>query len=141
MKPKPVKVRKKIKSKAPIYEKEILEIIKSKALSKISQIFSFYSGIRSAQFYNLGLEKSETLLKALQDNRTKMCQSLLVKWYHGDNPTLQMAAYKILCDDEERKKLSMVYSDVEVNDKRRKTTSDLFPTENELMDESKKTDK
>lgn len=102
--------------KKDIYEREILEIIKTKFITKIKQIFSYYSGIQSAQFYNLGLEKSETLLKAMQDNRTKACQSLLSKWLHSDNPTLQMAAYKILCEDEDRKKLSMAYTDITSKD-------------------------
>jgi len=99
-------------NKSAMYEKEILEIIKSKGLSKIQQIFSFYSGCCEATFYNNKLNELDTIKKALQDNRTKMCQSLLLKWYNSDNPTLQMAAYKILCEDDDRKKLSMSYADV-----------------------------
>ena len=103
--------------KSQMYEREILEIIKTKALTKIQQIFSYYSGCCEATFYNNKLNELDTIKKALQDNRTKMCQSMLFKWYKGDNPTLQMAAYKILCEDEERKKLSMNYSETDITSK------------------------
>ena len=122
--------RKKQVSKAPMYEREILEIIKTKFLTKITQIFTYYSGCSERTFYNNNLHEMQTIKKALQDNRTKACQSLLAKWLNSDNPTLQMAAYKILCEDEDRKKLSMTYTDsnVVVDDKR-KTVDDLFPKE------------
>jgi len=94
------------------YETEILPIIEKNNLFFIKDIFAFYSGIKSSQFYNLGLEKSETLLKALDDNKVKTCQSLKNKWYKSENPTLQLALFKTICSDEERKKLAMNYTEL-----------------------------
>jgi hypothetical protein len=88
------------------YEKEITEVIKKNNIFVIKDIFAFYTGIKSSQFYNLGLEKSESILKALDDNKTKTCQSLKNKWYKSDNPTLQIALFKTICSDEEAHRLN-----------------------------------
>jgi len=105
-----------LEKKKITYEREILDIIKSKGLSKITQIFSFYSGCCEKTFYNHQLQDLQSIKKALQDNRTKICQSMLMRWVTDkSNPTLQMAAYKILCDDDDRKKLSMQYLDNNIN--------------------------
>ena len=104
------------------YEAEILEVIKANNLFHIRDIFTFYSGIKSSQFYNLELEKSETLLKAIDDNKTKTCQSLKNMWYKSGNPTLQLALFKLICTDEERKAISMNYQEITGKDGR-----DLIP--------------
>lgn len=94
-----------------VYEKEIVKVIRDNKLFTIKDIFAFYSGIKSSQFYNLGLEKSELILKAIDDNKTKSCQSLKKKWLDSDNPTLQIAVFKTICTDEDRKALSQTYHD------------------------------
>jgi hypothetical protein len=55
---------------------------------------------------------------------------MINKWIASDNPTLQVCAYKILCSDDERKRLSKDY--VEVTGKNGK---DLVPKiEVEIID-------
>ena len=97
------------------YEREILEVIQKNGLITVIDIFAFYSGCCRDTFYNNNLDKSDTIKRALDDNKTKMSQSLLLKWLKSDNATLQLAAYKIICTDENRKKLSMNYTDVTSN--------------------------
>ena len=58
-------------NKKETYEREIVEIIKKHNLFIISDIFAFYTGIQSSQFYNLELEKSENIKKAIDDNKIK----------------------------------------------------------------------
>ena len=94
------------KTKKQIYESEILKVIKANNLFVISDIFAFYTGIKSSQFYNLELEKSENIKEALDNNKVKTKQSLKNKWYKSKNPTLQIALFKTICSDEEAHRLN-----------------------------------
>jgi hypothetical protein len=98
-------------SKKAIHEKEIIKVIEKNNLFVIQDIFAFYSGIKSSQFYNLELEKSESIIKAIDDNKSKTKQSLKNKWYKSDNATLQIALYKSICTDSERRALAQNYTD------------------------------
>ena len=99
-------------NKKAIYEKEILKVIIDNNLYVITDIFAFYAGIKSAQFYNLKLEKSECIKKSLADNKVTTCQSLKKKWFDSDNPTLQIALFKSICSKRDLKRLSLTYQDV-----------------------------
>jgi hypothetical protein len=80
---------------------------------KIQHIFSHYADLRSAQFYNLELEKSESIKEAIALNKTKAVSYMINKWIASENPTLQISAFKVLCDDDERKKLSMQFMETD----------------------------
>ena len=109
------------------YESEIIEVIKTERLFVIQDIFAFYTKIKSSQFYNLGLEKSEGILKAIDDNKVKTKHSLKEKWYKSDNPTLQIALMKLIATDDERKAMSLTYGEHSVNVTEKKTLNELFP--------------
>lgn len=83
------------------YEKEILEIIKAKNIFTIEMIFTFYSGISRSQFYELNLNKSDTIKNALDDNKNRTKHSMLSNWYKSNNPLLQIALYKVIATEEE----------------------------------------
>jgi hypothetical protein len=91
------------------HEIEILDVIVKHKIMKIQHIFSHYLDLKSAQFYNLELEKSESIKDAIALNKTKAVSYMINKWIDSENPTLQISAFKVLCDDEERKKLSMQF--------------------------------
>jgi hypothetical protein len=91
------------------HEIEILDVIVKHKIMKIQHIFSHYLDLKSAQFYNLELEKSESIKDAIALNKTKAVSYMINKWIASENPTLQISAFKVLCDDEERKKLSMQF--------------------------------
>jgi len=93
-------------NKPEIYEKEIVEVIKRNNLFIIQDIFAFYTGIKSSQFYNLGLEKSEEIKKAIDDNKIKTKQSMKKKWFKSDNPTLQIGLMKLIGTEEEAHRLN-----------------------------------
>jgi len=95
------------------HEEEILKIVIKNKIMKIQHIFSHYTDLRSAQFYNLELEKSESIKDAISKNKTKAVSYMLNKWIGSENPTLQISAFKVLCDDEERKKLSMQFMETD----------------------------
>ena len=57
------------------------------------------------------------MFEELERNRTELKVSLRSKWYKSEAPALQLALMKIICTDEERKKLSMTHTDVTSNNK------------------------
>ena len=97
---------KKRETKKQRYEREILSVIKKHNLFFIADIFAFYSGIQSSQFYNLDLEKSEAIKQAIDNNKVKTKQTLKSRWFKSNNPTLQIALFKTICSDEEAHRLN-----------------------------------
>jgi hypothetical protein len=112
------------------HETEVLEVIIKNKIMKISHIFQHYTDLKSAQFYNLELEKSEAIKDQIRLNRTKAVSYLLNKWIASDNPTLQISAFKVVCEDDERKKLSMQYVESDNN-------HNIQKFEIEIIDENK----
>ena len=95
------------------HESDILEVIEKNKVMKIQHIFSHYLDLKSSQFYNLELEKSESIKEAINLNKTKAVSYMINKWIASENPTLQISAFKVLCDEDERKKLSMQFVESE----------------------------
>jgi hypothetical protein len=97
------------------YEEEILKVIENNNIFFIEEIFAFTSVIGRTQFYNLKLNESDILLKRMNDNKTKTKKSMQNKWYKSDNATLQIALMKLICEDEERIKLTQNYTEISGN--------------------------
>jgi hypothetical protein len=95
------------------HEKEILEVIVKNKIMKISHIFQHYTDLQRAQFYNIELDKSDNIKEAISKNKSKAVSYMLNKWVGSDNATLQISAFKVLCEDEDRKKLSMQFVESE----------------------------
>jgi hypothetical protein len=55
----------------------------------------------------------DELRTLLEGNRVNTKVAMRKKWNDSDNATLQMALMKLICNDNERKKLSITYSDNE----------------------------
>ena len=66
-------------------------------------------------FFPANSEELEELKELLNQNRTELKVSMRSKWYKSNAPALQMALMKLICTDEERKKLAMQYSENENN--------------------------
>ena len=113
------------------HEKEILDIIVKHKIMKIQHIFQHYTDLASAQFYNLELEKSETIKEAISTNKSKAVSYMLNKWVGSDNATLQISAFKVLCEDEDRKKLSMQFVESENSHQVRKFEVEILKPKNE----------
>ena len=104
------------KSKAK-YESEILEVVKKYNIFSISDIFAFYGGCSRETFYHRKLNKSDSIIKEIEANRVRTKQTLKSKWAKSDNPTLQIALFKTICSDEERRNLSISYQENKVENK------------------------
>jgi hypothetical protein len=98
----------KLTKKQKAYEKELLEIIEDRKIMFFSHAFA-YASFSLATAYNHGLEKLETIKDALAKNRTSGVTYMLNKWIGSDNATLQIAAMRIISDEELRRSLNQQY--------------------------------
>jgi len=102
-------------NKQELIDKSI-EVIKEHELVFISDVIA-YLPCSTATFYNHKLEQLEELKELLEQNIIETKIQLRKKWFNSDNATLQLALYKLLGTDEERKKLSQTFQDLNVTSK------------------------
>jgi hypothetical protein len=98
--------------KNKIFEKSKEVIVKHK-LFFIEDIVSFLPCSKPTfyDYFKLGSNELNELKMLLEANRVELKVSMRSKWYKSNAPALQMALMKLICTDEERKKLSMQYSE------------------------------
>lgn len=87
------------------------EVITKNKLFFIEDIVAFLP-ISKPTFYEYFKVDSDefNILKALlETNRIEIKSSMRSKWYKSENATLQMALMKLICTDDERKRLSMTH--------------------------------
>ena len=85
-----------------------LKAIKEKKLFFIEDVVTFLPCTRMT-FYNhfpVDSPEMQEIKDALEENRVMIKTSMRNKWYNSNNPTLQIALMKLICSDEERKKIS-----------------------------------
>jgi len=98
-------------AKKDMYEAAILKAIKNKPVYCFKDIFVYYSGISRQYAYEIGIDKSDKIRSIIDHNKQKGKVSMLDKWIKGDNATLQLAAMRLIGDDETRKRLNQQYVD------------------------------
>lgn len=65
------------------------------------------------EFYPDGSDELDKLKGILESNRVTLKVGMRKKWNDSDNATLQLSLMKLVCTDDERKKLSMTHSVIE----------------------------
>lgn len=103
--------------------KDIFE--KAKAVTKEHKLFFIedivsYLPISKPTFYEYFKKDSDEfneLKELLEINRVELKVSMRSKWYKSNAPALQMALMKLICTDEERRILSMQYSEIKMDQK------------------------
>jgi hypothetical protein len=85
-----------------------LKVIKEKKLFFIEDVIAYLPCNKGA-FYNHFPVDSENIKEALEANRVAIKTSMRNKWYNSNNPTLQIALMKLICSDDERKRISNNY--------------------------------
>jgi hypothetical protein len=101
-----------------IFEQSKELIVKHK-LFFIEDIISFLP-ITKPTFYDyfkVDSNEFNELKDLLEKNKIEVKSSLRSKWYKSEAPALQLALMKIICTDEERKRLSMTHVDSTTNGK------------------------
>lgn len=99
------------------HEDEIVEVIKKNKVMFIEHIFGYYTDLKKTQFYNLKLHESNAIKEAIHKNRTYAAGYMIQKWIASDNPTLQVAAYRLVCSSDEHRLLNQQYVEQTTNHK------------------------
>jgi len=89
-----------------------LEAIKKFNLIFLDELFAYVPFSR-ATFYNYKLDILDNIKKAIEDNKIRIKGGLRKKWYDSDNFSSQLALYKLAGNDEERKKLSQSFIEID----------------------------
>ena len=58
------------------------------------------------------MDKLDTIKGKLEENRQSVVNYLLQKWIKSDNATLQIAAMRIVAEEEDRQRLNQQYMDL-----------------------------
>jgi len=82
-----------------------LKAIKANDLVYLDEVFAFvpYS---KALFYSKKLEQLDDIKKAINTNKIKIKSGLRKGWRKSDNPSLQIALYKLIGTDDETDRLN-----------------------------------
>ena len=101
-----------------IYDKEEIfeqskQLAKEKKLLFIQDIIDFLP-LSKSTFYEYFPDDSDELdylRKILSENKVNIKSSMRAKWYNSDNPTLQMALYRLTANPDEHRALNQHYID------------------------------
>lgn len=100
-------------NKTEIFETAKKKIVEHK-LFFVEDIVAFLPISKKTFYEYFPVESDECneLKELLNQNKTELKVSMRSKWYKSNAPALQMALMKLICTDEERKKLAMQYTDL-----------------------------
>jgi hypothetical protein len=83
-----------------------IEAIKKNKLVFFDEISQYVEPTRSC-LYQWEFEKLDVIKEALEDNRVAHKSIMRNRWIQSDQPTLQIAAYKLMASDEEFERLTL----------------------------------
>jgi len=93
-------------------EKLAVEAIKKHKLYFFSDVIA-YLPCSMATFYNHKMEDLESIKEALEVNKVNTKVNLRTKWEQSDNPTVQIALYKLIGTEEEGDRINSQKTKVE----------------------------
>ncbi len=86
-----------------LLEEQCLDIIKEQNVLTMEGIAAFLP-FSLEKFFEYKLEESKVLQEAINENRYATKQQLMIQWLRPNaSPTCQIALFKLLASDEERK--------------------------------------
>lgn len=85
------------------------EIIEGESIVYIEELVAFLP-ISKRTFYQWNLHKLQELRDELENSKIKQKSYQRKMWEQSDNPTLQLASYRLKCTDDEHRKLSTNYT-------------------------------
>jgi hypothetical protein len=101
------------------YNKEKLfqqakEAVLKNNLIFIEEIVSFLPCSKQTfyEYFPLGSDELDEIKAIIEDNSVNIKSGLRNKWYESDNPTLQIALYRLTSREDEHKKLNQTYTDI-----------------------------
>lgn len=84
---------------------QCIETAKKFSVLFITELVSFLPFSRQT-FYKYKLHENPEIKQTIEDIKVFRKQGLRAKWYDSNNPTVQIALYKLICTPEERRVLS-----------------------------------
>ena len=101
-----------------IFEK-CKEVIEQNRLFFIEDVIAFFPISKPTFYVYFPMESYElnTLKEMINKNKVLTKTEMRSRWYQSENPTLQIALYKTICSDDERKMLSTNHTDITTNGK------------------------
>jgi hypothetical protein len=127
------------------YNKEKLfqqakEAVLKNNLIFIEEIVSFLPCSKPTFYEYFPLDSNElNELKAIiEDNTINIKSGLRNKWYESDNPTLQIALYRLTSRDDEHRKLNQTYTDITSKNEKidNKFEIEIIKNQNEPQEEN-----
>lgn len=97
---------------------EVVDLIKSNQAIIFIADLCLALQISKQTLYNYfpaGSDELAAVNNALGHNRTALKIAMRQKWYNSENPTTQIALYKLAADDEEKRALSGQYVDANIS--------------------------
>lgn len=91
------------------YEKQLIAAIKKYQWMRWSHIDWDALSFSRGTAYNHNLNKLDPIKEAFEQNRSKGVNYLLKKWIESDNATLQIAAMRLIAEEDDRKRLNQQY--------------------------------
>ena len=92
------------------YDKSELEAISLEAIERENVVFISdliaYIPCSKTTFYELGLNKTDSIKGAISKNKILVKSYLRKQWLNDGNSTLQIALYKLLANEDELARLS-----------------------------------
>lgn len=70
------------------------------------EAISAFIGISKQTFYDHQLDESDDIKTAVFNEKSRIKQTLKGKWFKSDNPTLQIALYKLIGSEDECHRLN-----------------------------------
>jgi hypothetical protein len=92
-------------------ENQLLNVITQKKWMRWSHIDWNVVGFSRQTAYVYELDKSDIIKDRMAENRSKAVDYLLQKWIASDNATLQIAAMRIVAEEDDRQRLNQQYID------------------------------
>jgi hypothetical protein len=126
-------------NKEKLFEQAKEAVLKNNLIF-IEEIVSFLPCSKPTFYEYFPLDSNElNELKAIiEDNTINIKSGLRNKWYESDNPTLQIALYRLTSRDDEHKKLNQTYTDITSKNEKidNKFEIEIITNQNEPQEEN-----
>lgn len=115
--------------KTKVLKEKALKVIKEHNLIFIEDVCAMLGIAKSTYYLHFKKDSADSneLNTKLEENKISLKVALRKKWFDSDNPTTQMALYKLCSTTEEHKKLQQNYTDLTSKDE--KIASEGMPAE------------
>jgi hypothetical protein len=90
------------------------QVAESKKLIFVEEIVSFLPCTKTTfyEYFPADSDEMHELKTIINNNKVAIKSTMRKKWYDSENPTLQLALYRLTSTTEEHKKLNQKYQDV-----------------------------